>query len=98
MIRHDSVRDGVCIVVMFEVSPVATGTGIQSTGCSLSTCSVCRVTANMCLIAFGVLVCSYGELNLVVKGLILQLSALAFEVCPNDPPRNQGLAPRAGRV
>jgi hypothetical protein len=39
-----------------------------------------RVTANMLLIAFGVLVCAYGELNLVVKGLILQLSALAFEV------------------
>ena len=40
-----------------------------------------RVTANMALIAFGVLVCAYGELNLVVKGLILQLSALCFEVC-----------------
>ena len=39
----------------------------------------------MCLIAFGVLVCSYGELNLVVKGLILQLSALAFEVPPPAP-------------
>lgn len=37
------------------------------------------VTANMALIAFGVLVCAYGELNLVVKGLILQLSALCFE-------------------
>ena len=34
----------------------------------------------MALIAFGVLVCAYGELNLVVKGLILQLSALVFEV------------------
>ena len=34
----------------------------------------------MALIAFGVLVCAYGELNLVIKGLVLQLSALAFEV------------------
>lgn len=34
----------------------------------------------MALIAFGVLVCAYGELNLVVKGLVLQLSALGFEV------------------
>ncbi len=41
---------------------------------------LCRVTANMALIAFGVLVCAYGELNLVIKGLVLQLSALAFEV------------------
>jgi uncharacterized membrane protein len=37
------------------------------------------VTANMLLIAFGVLVCAFGELNLVVKGLITQLAALAFE-------------------
>ena len=34
----------------------------------------------MALIAFGVLVCAYGEMNLVIKGLVLQLSALAFEV------------------
>jgi hypothetical protein len=39
-----------------------------------------NVTANMCLIAFGVVVCAMGEMNLVVKGLVLQLSALAFEV------------------
>ena len=38
------------------------------------------MTANMALIAFGVLVCAYGEMNLVIKGLVLQLSALAFEV------------------
>ena len=41
------------------------------------------VAANMLLIAFGVLVCAYGELNLVIKGLVLQLSALAFEVRPS---------------
>jgi hypothetical protein len=32
------------------------------------------------LIAFGVLVCAMGEINLVVKGLVQQLTALAFEV------------------
>lgn len=35
--------------------------------------------ANMLLIAFGVLVCALGEANLVMKGLIQQLSALGFE-------------------
>ena len=39
-----------------------------------------QVTANMLLIAFGVVVCSFGELNLVVKGLLTQLAALVFEV------------------
>jgi hypothetical protein len=34
----------------------------------------------MLLIAFGVLVCAFGELNLVVKGLLTQLAALVFEV------------------
>jgi hypothetical protein len=34
----------------------------------------------MLLIAFGVLVCAYGEVNLVIKGLVQQLTALAFEV------------------
>lgn len=34
----------------------------------------------MLLIAFGVVVCSFGELNLVVKGLLTQLAALVFEV------------------
>ena len=38
------------------------------------------VTANMLLIAFGVLVCAFGEVNLVLKGLASQLSALCFEV------------------
>lgn len=35
--------------------------------------------ANMSLIAFGVVVCAVGEANLVLKGLIQQLAALAFE-------------------
>ena len=36
--------------------------------------------ANMVLIAFGVLVCAMGELNLVFKGVAQQLAALLFEV------------------
>lgn len=36
-------------------------------------------TLNMLLIAFGVVVCAYGEMNLVVKGLVQQLAALMFE-------------------
>lgn len=36
--------------------------------------------ANMALIAFGVLVCAVGEVNLVLKGLAQQLTALGFEV------------------
>ena len=38
--------------------------------------------ANMLLIAFGVAVCAFGEVNLVVKGVVQQLSALLFEVSP----------------
>lgn len=34
----------------------------------------------MVLIAFGVLVCALGEVNLVFKGLAQQLTALVFEV------------------
>lgn len=37
------------------------------------------VTANMLLIAFGVVVCAFGEMNLVLKGLMTQLAALGFE-------------------
>ncbi|GAX82426.1 hypothetical protein CEUSTIGMA_g9854.t1 [Chlamydomonas eustigma] len=37
------------------------------------------VTMNMLLIAFGVVICAIGEMNLVVKGLIQQLAALGFE-------------------
>ena len=38
-------------------------------------------TLNMLLIAFGVLICAIGELNLNVRGLLQQLAALGFEVC-----------------
>lgn len=34
---------------------------------------------DMLLIAFGVLVCALGEINLVTKGVIVQLTALLFE-------------------
>ena len=37
--------------------------------------------ANMMLIAFGVVICAIGELNLVFKGVAQQLAALLFEVC-----------------
>lgn len=36
--------------------------------------------ANMVLIAFGVVVCAVGEINLVFKGVAQQLAALLFEV------------------
>ena len=39
-----------------------------------------NVAANMALIAFGVVVCAVGELNLVARGLAQQLTALGFEV------------------
>mmetsp|Transcript_39408 Transcript_39408/g.100699 ORF Transcript_39408/g.100699 Transcript_39408/m.100699 type:complete len:389 (-) Transcript_39408:42-1208(-) len=35
--------------------------------------------ANMCLIAFGVVVCAIGEVNLILKGVVQQLMALLFE-------------------
>eukprot|EP00955_Chlamydomonas_euryale_P046985 353547-Chlamydomonas_euryale.AAC.7 len=38
------------------------------------------ITLNMLLIAFGVVICAMGELNLVLRGLIQQLAALGFEV------------------
>jgi hypothetical protein len=50
----------------------------------------------MLLIAFGVLVCAYGELNLVIKGLIQQLTALAFEVGSLYNVRSQQLAAEHG--
>ncbi len=37
--------------------------------------------ANMVLIAFGVVICAVGEVNLVFKGVAQQLAALLFEVC-----------------
>jgi hypothetical protein len=39
----------------------------------------CASAANMALIAFGVVVCAIGEENLVLKGLMQQLTALVFE-------------------
>mmetsp|Transcript_7911 Transcript_7911/g.16979 ORF Transcript_7911/g.16979 Transcript_7911/m.16979 type:complete len:399 (+) Transcript_7911:320-1516(+) len=36
-------------------------------------------TLNMLLIAFGVVICALGEMNLVIRGLIQQLAALGFE-------------------
>jgi hypothetical protein len=39
-----------------------------------------NVALNMALIAFGVLVCALGEVNLVLRGLVQQLVALGFEV------------------
>lgn len=39
-----------------------------------------KVTLNMIMIAFGVIVCAMGEMNLVIKGLVQQLTALFFEV------------------
>ena len=53
---------------------------VYASGCIVGTERFSRaVAANMALIAFGVLVCAYGELNLVVKGLLEQLLALGFE-------------------
>lgn len=53
---------------------------VYASGCMLGTEKYSRpVTANMVMIAFGVLICAIGEKNLVVKGLIQQLAALAFE-------------------
>jgi hypothetical protein len=37
------------------------------------------IVLDMTLIAFGVLVCAFGESNLIVGGLINQLTALLFE-------------------
>jgi hypothetical protein len=39
-----------------------------------------EVAAIMSLIAFGVVVCAIGEVNLVVLGVVVQLASLAFEV------------------
>lgn len=39
-----------------------------------------EVAAIMSLIAFGVVVCAIGEVNLVVVGVVVQLASLAFEV------------------
>jgi len=38
-----------------------------------------EVAAIMSLIAFGVVICAIGEVNLIVVGVVVQLSSLAFE-------------------
>lgn len=54
---------------------------VYASGCIVGTERYSHaVTLNMCLIAFGVVVCALGEVNLVVKGLLQQLTALGFEV------------------
>lgn len=54
---------------------------VYASGVVMGTETFSRASAaNMCLIAFGVVVCAYGEANLVLKGLVQQLAALLFEV------------------
>ncbi len=54
---------------------------VYASGCFLGTEKFSRgVTLNMLLIAFGVVICAIGELNLVFKGVVQQLAALGFEV------------------
>jgi hypothetical protein len=54
---------------------------VYATGVGLGTERFSRaVAANMTLIAFGVVVCAMGEVNLVFKGFAQQLLALLFEV------------------
>eukprot|EP00959_Pyramimonas_sp_CCMP1952_P088340 1848129-Pyramimonas_sp.AAC.1 len=38
-----------------------------------------RITLNMLVIAFGVAIAAYGEVNFVVIGVVEQLSSLGFE-------------------
>lgn len=62
---------------------------VYATGIGLGTEKFSRaIAADMALIAFGVLVCALGEVNLVVKGLFQQLLALVFEVTPLSQPRS----------
>ncbi len=54
---------------------------VYATGILLGTEQFSRANAaNMLLIAFGVIVCAIGEVNLVLKGVMQQLAALLFEV------------------
>jgi EamA domain-containing membrane protein RarD len=54
---------------------------VYATGIVLGTEQFSRANAaNMMLIAFGVVVCAIGEVNLVLKGVVQQLAALLFEV------------------
>ncbi|KAK9918958.1 hypothetical protein WJX75_008319 [Coccomyxa subellipsoidea] len=53
---------------------------VYATGIVLGTEQFSRANAaNMMLIAFGVVVCAIGEVNLVLKGVVQQLAALLFE-------------------
>lgn len=53
---------------------------VYACGCFLGTEKFSRgASSNMILIAFGVLVCALGEVNLVFKGLVQQLVALVLE-------------------
>ncbi len=53
---------------------------VYFTGVALGTERFARGTAaNMALIAFGVAICAYGEVNLPLKGVAQQLTALLFE-------------------
>ena len=42
-------------------------------------CTVLQVTINMIVIALGVGIAAYGEVNFVVIGVVQQLSSLGFE-------------------
>ena len=54
---------------------------VYASGVALGTEKYSRgITLNMMLIAFGVVVCACGEMNLQVRGLLQQLAALLFEV------------------
>jgi len=54
---------------------------VYATGVMMGTEQFTRANAaNMVLIAFGVLICAIGEVNLVFKGVMQQLAALLFEV------------------
>jgi EamA domain-containing membrane protein RarD len=54
---------------------------VYATGILMGTEQFTRASAaNMLLIAFGVVVCAIGEVNLVLKGVLQQLAALLFEV------------------
>ncbi|KAG2501749.1 hypothetical protein HYH03_000249 [Edaphochlamys debaryana] len=53
---------------------------VYASGVMLGTEKYARgVTLNMLLIAFGVVICAIGELNLVFTGVVQQLTALGFE-------------------
>jgi hypothetical protein len=59
---------------------------VYATGIGLGTERFTRANAaTMALIAFGVVVCAIGEVNLVPKGVLQQLAALLFEVRPLPP-------------